>query len=353
MTVTHEIVVPKEDSDDELLVTKLYFSNNDEIKEKDVLIELETSKSAMVIDAPHDGYVEYLVEKGSVINVGEPILRIHDSEMSNFDEVMESNAPENDHVDLRRKFISRDAEKYLREKRLSVPTIDKQFVTLADVAINRTPTSADSNVNQVDLTRSLDGVAMNRAQRQVMSTVLRAKAEQAPAFIFGEARVDASLAFLDKASDEGGHVSTLTLNDLIIKLASNNLKEFPRLNSTLSDGLTIVEHADCHIGTAVEVEGRLFMVSIENVDKLTLPEIASRRLNAILNIMRGEPCAALSAQTTFSVTVLKETSTINQVPIIYPGHAAILGMGGVRQEIRPDSNGSPTISEDSWALFGL
>ena len=63
MSIVHEILVPKENADDVLLVNKIFFKSRDKILKNDDLIELETSKTAIVIDSPMDGFVEFLVDK--------------------------------------------------------------------------------------------------------------------------------------------------------------------------------------------------------------------------------------------------------------------------------------------------
>ena len=78
MSILHEIIAQKENADDVLLVGTIYFKDKDKIVKNDELLDLETSKTIIALDSPVDGYVEYLVEKGHSVNVGEIILRIHD-----------------------------------------------------------------------------------------------------------------------------------------------------------------------------------------------------------------------------------------------------------------------------------
>jgi len=82
MTVLNEIIAPKSNADDAVLVRKLYFSNGDKVKKQDELIDLETSKTAIILDSSVEGYIEYCTDVGKSVNVGEVIIKIHNSKKS-------------------------------------------------------------------------------------------------------------------------------------------------------------------------------------------------------------------------------------------------------------------------------
>ena len=51
MTILNNITVPKDNADDEVLVSKLFFSNGQKVKKEDELAELETSKTSISIES--------------------------------------------------------------------------------------------------------------------------------------------------------------------------------------------------------------------------------------------------------------------------------------------------------------
>ena len=55
MSIINQITSPKDDLDDELLVRKVYYSNNDKITEKDIMIDLETSKTTITLHSQIEG----------------------------------------------------------------------------------------------------------------------------------------------------------------------------------------------------------------------------------------------------------------------------------------------------------
>ena len=117
MSIINQITSPKDDLDDELLVRKVYYSNNDKITEKDILIDLETSKTTISLDSQIEGYVEYLVNEGDTIEVGKVVVNIHDAP---FDE-KNTDLKDKDAIktyDESEKIISNEAAVFIRENNI-------------------------------------------------------------------------------------------------------------------------------------------------------------------------------------------------------------------------------------------
>ena len=85
MTILNEIIAPKDNADDEVLVSKLYFSNGQKVEKDNELAELETSKTSISISSEDTGYIEYCVSEGEYVKVGEVIIKIHSSKKSALD----------------------------------------------------------------------------------------------------------------------------------------------------------------------------------------------------------------------------------------------------------------------------
>ena len=350
--IHQEIVAPQVNvNDTNVILLSWLVDDGSKVKKNDIILEIETSKAVVEVNAGNDGYLRIGIQAGQQVQVGTPLGWI----ISSIDE----NVPDIASFDVKKMMENASTAKATDKARLLAEQegidldklVVKGIITESHVkaaleekkeTVDEKPSSLPEKpiqpTTQEDKHTSLDSI-----QQTVMKTVLRSKVEQAPAYIISEARVDQSVAFLEKTSDKKGSISTLTLNDLAIHLVAQTMKDFPRLNATLVDNTTIVEHSDCNISTTVEVEDNLYMVVIRNANEQTLLQIYQNRLNAIMQLMRGEFNPELFSDSTFAVTVLKEPSTLFQIPIIYPGHAAILGLGGARQEIRPDADGKPQL----------
>jgi len=75
--MSHKQLVPKENADDILLVRKKYFQNGDKVSVDDEILDLETSKTAIILTAEKTGYIEYLCDVDQKVSVGQLILKIH------------------------------------------------------------------------------------------------------------------------------------------------------------------------------------------------------------------------------------------------------------------------------------
>ena len=57
-------------NDEEYVLLKYLISNNQFVKKNQSFVEIETSKTAIVLDAPCDGYLVIKIEEDSKINQG-------------------------------------------------------------------------------------------------------------------------------------------------------------------------------------------------------------------------------------------------------------------------------------------
>jgi len=125
-----------------------------------------------------------------------------------------------------------------------------------------------------------------------------------------------------------------TVNDFVVHAAAVALNDFPGVNSSL-EGNERILHSEINIGIAVsDANGGLVVPVVHAADKLTLAELAdeTRRL---ANLARGtgrlQPSDVASG--TFSVSNLGMVGVHSFTPIINPPQAAILGVGGIENEV--------------------
>ena len=74
------VIVPKENvNDEEVVVQSIHFKSKDKVKKGDHVIELETSKTAIEIESPCDGFVDIKVSEGDEISVGSVLFEVLES----------------------------------------------------------------------------------------------------------------------------------------------------------------------------------------------------------------------------------------------------------------------------------
>lgn len=125
----------------------------------------------------------------------------------------------------------------------------------------------------------------------------------------------------------GVHV---TINDLILRAVALTLRDHPRLNATVTDEAVLV-HDEINLGVAVNLDDGLVVPVIQEVDRLSIPEIARQRAALVKAARSGALSPTAHQSGTFSVTNLGADGPAWFTPVINPPQCAILGVGSVRQ----------------------
>jgi pyruvate/2-oxoglutarate dehydrogenase complex dihydrolipoamide acyltransferase (E2) component len=75
-------ILEKENPNDEFaIVTKKLFTDNEHVKDSDLVLEFETSKANFEVYADAEGYIKYFFNVDDVVNFGDALLEIHDAEL--------------------------------------------------------------------------------------------------------------------------------------------------------------------------------------------------------------------------------------------------------------------------------
>ena len=332
MTVLQEIIAPKENADDVYSVGKRYFSDGDKVRKNDELIDLETSKTAIIVDSPLDGYVEYLVTTGSSINVGVKIIRIHDSQDSIIKEAKTSPVAEDKKIFIGERIVSKKAERYIFNHNIDISLLDRGFVRLEDVSDVEIPLPA-----------------ANRVDRPILKSI-ESDLQVIERPINNAKKIE--IAALDSVQSTG-LVSTLFTHvddfnfkrsdNLILKSAGSNLpiitfevakllKKFPILNSYYEND-SIMEYTDVNIGIALDLGDGLKVYNLQNSDKLTFKDMEYEISQGIYQYFRKELKTEQIRGSTFTITDLSALGVSSFVPLINYKQSAILGISAVDQKL--------------------
>lgn len=146
-----------------------------------------------------------------------------------------------------------------------------------------------------------------------------------------------------------------SINDVLIHATALTLLQHPRLNAHVATDRVVLKGA-VNVGMAVSVENGLMVPVIENAHRRELLEIAEMARDYAAAARRG--IAKTAVPGTFSISNLGMFG-VDVWPIINPPEAAILGVGPIREELRP-SNGdirvrkvlSLTLAADHRAVDG-
>ena len=322
MTIIAEITSPKSNADKIMLVRKMYFSNHDKVKKGDELIDLETSKTAIILDAPVSGFVEYRVQTESSINVGEVVVCIHSEP---FDENFYGNQSQIN-INTDNKIISFVAMDYIKENNIDISGINKHLITLSDVVKDK-----------IDIVRDFSSRELKK-EEPAIETIRR------PIGLAKQLEIDAL-----SSVQLNGLVSTISVNveaikiekkdglfsdpsdshlSIIIYEASKLIKKYPILNSYFQNGY-IQEYIDINIGLALDIDDGLKVYNIRNCNNLTLDEIKDSISEGVYRYLRKDLTVEDITESTFTITDLSQYGVSHFIPLINNMQSAILGVSSI------------------------
>lgn len=122
----------------------------------------------------------------------------------------------------------------------------------------------------------------------------------------------------------------VSVNDLVVKACSIALRKYPAVNSKFLEDRIRYE-ADVNIGVATAVEAGLIVPVVLNTDKLSWKELAAATKD-VVGQARGGKLVGLG-KGTFTVSNLGMFGVDEFTAIINPPEAAILAVGGLKDEV--------------------
>ena len=325
-----KIKVPHSNVNDSVVrVLAWEISDQSEVSEGDHIVTVETSKAAEEIISPSSGFLRIIEAEGNDVAVGGVLGLIS----SSLDEL-----PVTPDVDVETEINATKKARELAEKfNINLASVSTKGI----IREQHVQALIDADVPAVEkdhptfLAPVAQKIKLSKIQAATASAVIHSQRETATTFLLGEADVTSAEGVLQSILDEQDMLIGLT--DLIAHLAARSLMSFPRLNATLSNDI-VYEFSKINIGMAVEYENNLYLATINNANLLSLEDLATQRQELVMAIFRGEQDSSQVNGGTFAVTVLEQSAVTHQVPIIYPGHAGILGVGPIRDAVAIDAN---------------
>ena len=319
------------------------------VKKGEMLLEVETDKAVVEIEALSDGILGGVTAKeGDVIPVGQTIAwllkegeqppaasstpaqtgRRTDSGPAAAAGVA---APATAPSTGGRARISPKARKLAQEKGVDLDTI--------------TGSGAGGEILAEDILKAAEGAGQKPATTsaaEALSSIGRIMAERTtqswttvPHF-FVSRDIDASALNAARAkllpSVEQSHKVKLTHTDLIVSAVATALRKHPRMNASW-DGGGIRANADINIALAMAVENAVVTAVIQNADKASAGELAVRRRELADRASANKLQPADIAAATFTISNLGMFAVDAFTAIIVPPQAGILAVGAIADRV--------------------
>ena len=362
-----------------------------EIKQDEVLAEIETDKVVIEVTAPSDGIMgKVIVKEGSTIKSSEVIgsynegeLKAEPNEVKEVSSVEKQDEPaekiekvkvveekqeiqepkevaktfeaeeeNNGELDIKGFRMGPAAKKLLKEKSLTTENIKtsskKGVVTKKDI-LEAERTQKEIKTSSVKETSkelgSSERVPMTRLRSVVAKRLLESQAQTASLTTFNEVDLHEVKILREKykGSFEEKFGVKLGFMGMFLKASSIALQEMPIVNASI-DGDDIIYHGFQDIGVAVSTERGLVVPVVRNVQNLTIAEIELAIRDLSLKARDGKLDIEDMTGGTFTVSNGGVFGSLLSTPILNPPQSAILGMHKIQErpmaingnvEIRP------------------
>jgi pyruvate/2-oxoglutarate dehydrogenase complex dihydrolipoamide acyltransferase (E2) component len=326
MAVIGEILSPKSNADKVMLVRKVYFSNNDRVNKGSELIDLETSKTAIILDSTVDGFVEYKVKVGDTVSVADVIICIHDKPFKENLNEIKGKAKNN----LGNKVVSTLAEIYIKENNIDITSISKNLITLSDI------TEVGKGINTLPLVIEMD--ELKPEVRTIQKPIGLAK--QIEIDVLSSVQLNGLMstistnveAFIIKKDDSLFSNASDSYLPIIIYETSKLLKKYPLLNSYFQNN-SIYEYTSVNIGLALDIDDGLKVYNIRDADNSNLDMIKDKISEGIYRYLRKDLTIEDVTGSTFTITDLSQYGVSYFVPLINKMQSAILGISAIDEKL--------------------
>ncbi|MFC3285217.1 dihydrolipoyllysine-residue acetyltransferase [Litchfieldella rifensis] len=194
-----------------------------------------------------------------------------------------------------------------------------------------------------------------KGMQAVMARRMAAAAATIPHFTYGdEIDVTELLALRERLKPEAEtQGSRLTLMPFIMKAMALAVKEYPILNSRVSDEVTEIHYLPhCNIGMAVDSRAGLIVPNVKGVERLTLLEIAAEVARLTEAAREGRVSQEDLKDGTISISNIGALGGTYASPIINAPEVAIVALGRTQRLPRFDDKGQVVeraIMTVSWA----
>ena len=355
-----------------------------EIKQDEVLAEIETDKVDIEVTAPSDGVMgKALVKEGATIKSSEVIGSYKEGEVEAKPKIVEQTNVVKQQVEPvkeveidkkveekheEQKVFETDVEKeeqdskvfrmgpaakkLLKEKSLTTENIKtsskKGVVTKKDI-LEAERTQKEIKTSSVKETSkelgSSERVPMTRLRSVVAKRLLESQAQTASLTTFNEVDLHEVKVLREKYKEsfEEKFGVKLGFMGMFLKASSIALQEMPIVNASI-DGDDIIYHGFQDIGVAVSTERGLVVPVVRNVQNLTIAEIELAIRDLSLKARDGKLDIEDMTGGTFTVSNGGVFGSLLSTPILNPPQSAILGMHKIQErpmaingnvEIRP------------------
>ncbi|HEY2717877.1 MAG TPA: dihydrolipoamide acetyltransferase family protein [Solirubrobacterales bacterium] len=391
-----EITMPRlSDSMEEGTILAWLVAAGEPVAAGQELLEIETDKATMTVEAEAAGTLEILAPEGTTLAVGEPIARLGTGGTPPPQPAAEPRqAPEPPSPQASAPATTTSAAngarpatplarrvagihgvaldsiaagsgvggRVVKADVLAAAGVAEPAAAVAPPQASLPPRSTDGQEGSPAVEGAKGGtrtVEPSRLQAVIARRMSEAKAT-APHFqVETEVRMDAAIELRSGLKAIAGEEPVPSFNDLIVRATALALRQHPKANGSYRDG-NFELHDRVNVGIAVAAEDALVVPTIFDADRMSLGEIGRESRRLAERVRAGTVTPPELAGGTFTVSNLGMFGMTAIYPVINLPQAAILGVGKTRQVLARGEDGgiedaalmTLTLSCDHRILYG-
>jgi pyruvate dehydrogenase E2 component (dihydrolipoyllysine-residue acetyltransferase) len=316
------------------------------------LMEIETDKATVEIEAPGSGVLTQVIAKpGDEVPVGQQIAFILAPGESLPTEVApgaptppttvpkgtapksKAKTPSIDSAETRagRVLASPAAKRIAHEKGVSLASVKgsgPQGSVLAEDVLRAAP----DGTTAATATLKVEQIVPLSAMRRIAGERMTQSKRSTPHFYLSVDVDMSAVGNLRSDWKQRGESEVPSINDFILYACARALKDFPAVNSSFTDQ-KIQLHAEINLGMAVAIDEGLVVPVIRNADRLSLTEVAAQSRLWIDKAQKKKLFPLDYEGGTFTVSNLGMLGVDSFIAIINPPQCAILAVGRVAPRV--------------------
>ena len=347
-----EIKIPVPDQvTEEVRVLKWLKNVGDTVKRAEVILEIETEKSAIEVEAMADGVIlEMSAQEGEMVSVGKVVGYIgRPGEKPNAEDVSVSDVPAvlasetissnpvlhvlDVKLPNQRKAVSPNALRLAKELGVDVDQITigtgqdgrivgedvKQFAMLQSQQVAEISPQNQSPKAGIE-------ISINKMRRAIGTNLLRSW-QQSPHFnVTMSIIMTRAMNFREQYNCNRPKQQQLSVNDLVVKACAMKLRQYPSVNSKLAED-KIIYPSNVNIGIATALPEGLVVPVLVDADRLNWDQVQTQTKRMVAEARSGKIIGM--GKGTFTISNLGMFGVDNFTAIINPPECAILAVGAV------------------------
>jgi 2-oxoglutarate dehydrogenase E2 component (dihydrolipoamide succinyltransferase) len=345
--MTIEIKVPAlGESVSEASIAKLHKKVGDAVKADELILELETDKVTLEVNAPANGVISDLkVKEGDNVKVGDLVALMQEGGSAQATPVASAQSTPNLQASVASNKISAQHELSPAPKKLATENnIDTSKIAgsgkdgrvtkgdVLDVITNGTTNNSTQTASQASSSKPIERVKMSKLRQKIAERLKESQNTAAILTTFNEVDMGAVMALRSEYKDvfEKKHGVKLGFMSFFVKACIVALKEIPAVNAEI-DGTDIIYKNFYDIGVAVGSPQGLVVPVLRDGDKLNLAGIEKGISELGVKARDGKLTLPDLAGATFTISNGGVYGSLMSTPIINPPQSAILGMHKIQE----------------------